>query len=382
MKKVGLVCHFYVHYRIPVLKALASSRDIFYSFLGDTESSDDIKRVDFSKEESLKDRFIPVKNMWIGHYLVWQKGVIKKLNKENFDAVIFLGDIRFLSTWMALIIMRIKGKKSYLWSHGLYGKESWLHLQIKLLFFKLAHGIFLYSNKARNLSIQHGVHKDKLIVIYNSLNFDETEQYRKGFKEEFKIKIASVFKHSSLPILFCIGRINKTKKIHMLIEAISILKERQININCFIIGEGSEKKHLEDLVEKLNLKDHLNFVGELYDEKEISQYILSADACVCPGPVGLTGMHSLSYGVPVISNDNFSTQMPEHEAIIPGVNGAFFKDGDVCDLANKIEECISQRLEDRDGSIQNCLSVIQQYYNPEFQKKTINNHILSALNKH
>ena len=37
--------------------------------------------------------------------------------------------------------------------------------------------------------------------------------------------------------------------------------------------------------------------------------------CVSPGNVGLTAIHSLTYGTPVLTHDNFNFQMPEAEAI-------------------------------------------------------------------
>ena len=44
---------------------------------------------------------------------------------------------------------------------------------------------------------------------------------------------------------------------------------------------------------------------------------------VSPGNVGLTAIHSLSYGTPVLTHNNFNNQMPEVESIQPGFNGYF-----------------------------------------------------------
>ncbi len=379
MKKIALICHFYVHYRIPVLNELATSDNCTYYFIGDVDKTDDIERVDFAKEAVLGKRFIPVKNKWLGHYLLWQKGLMRILKKQQFDSVIFLGDIRFLSTWVALVLRRLNGKKSYLWSHGIYGKESWLHLQVKLLFLKLANGIFLYGNKAKEQYLKHGVSPEKLVVIYNSLNFKETEIYRKLNEANTGNSLLSLFKRPELPVVFCIGRLTKVKKIAMLVEAIDILKNRGVFVNCFVIGDGEESKNLKELVTRLSLEEQIHFTGALYNEKEISRYIMVSDLCVCPGAVGLTVIHSLSYGVPVLSNDNFVEQMPEHEAIIAGKTGDFFKDGDINDMANKIQQCINYRLQNKERNIQDCVKVVSDFYNPNFQKTTINNKILSDL---
>ena len=270
--------------------------------------------------------------------------MFSKLRKNNFDAVIFLGDFKFITTWLCLIFIRLRGKKAYLWGHGLYGRESWLNLKVKLLFLRLSNGIFLYNNRAKELYIQKGVSPKKLIVIYNSLNFDETEYNRKQYNPLHKHSLLSIFQNAKLPVALYIGRVNKDKKIDTLLQSLKVLKDRNINLNCFIVGDGNDKANLESMVQQLNLTGQVHFTGSQYLEKDISQYMMASDVCVCPGPIGLTGIHALSYGVPAISNDNFNRQGPEHEAIIPGITGNFFCEGNVEDLAEKMHQCILARI--------------------------------------
>ena len=73
----------------------------------------------------------------------------------------------------------------------------------------------------------------------------------------------------------------------------------------------------------------MHFVGEVYSESELCPLIAAADLCVSPGAVGLTVMHALVYGTPVITHDDLDNQKPEFEAIQPGVTGALFRRGDV-----------------------------------------------------
>lgn len=371
MKKIGIVYHYFAHYRAPVFRALADSEETDYYFMGDPNPTDDIKRISFPEEEKLSNRFIPLQNIWLGKGFLWQKKLFSALGKNQFDAVIFLGDIKFLTTWLAIILTRLKGKKAYLWGHGLYGKEGWLNLRIKLFLLRLTNGIFLYNNRAEKIYLRHGVSPGKLHVIYNSLNFPETEYYRERYEPWEGLALLSSFADPELPVAFCIGRINKVKKIDLLVRALAVLKERNFRVNCFIIGDGSEKPELMALVKQLNLSSQVCFPGALYTEKEISKYIMVSDVCVCPGPIGLTGIHSLSYGVPVISNNNFNLQMPEHEAVTPGLNGDFYEDNNLADLADKIEQCIKTRLADKEKSKGNCYSVIHDFYNPTYQRKTM-----------
>ena len=85
------------------------------------------------------------------------------------------------------------------------------------------------------------------------------------------------------------------------------------------------------------------YVGPLYDEATLGKFLYNADLCVSPGNVGLTAIHALTFGLPVISHDNYLAQMPEFEAITPGKTGMFFRENDSKDLYNKIIEFLENQ---------------------------------------
>jgi hypothetical protein len=81
-------------------------------------------------------------------------------------------------------------------------------------------------------------------------------------------------------------------------------------------------------------------------------------------------MHSLMFGTPVVTNDNFESQMPEVEAIVPGFTGELFSDGSVGDLAKKLASHWD-RFPDRQLTRQRCFEMIDRLYNPETQAKVL-----------
>lgn len=97
--------------------------------------------------------------------------------------------------------------------------------------------------------------------------------------------------------------------------------------------------------------------------------------CVSPGNVGLTAIHSLTYGTPVCTHDDMANQMPEAGAIEDGYNG-FFKKGSVDNLKKKIENWFSKDV-DRRKLKEQCYEIVVEYYNPEYQlsvfERLINN---------
>jgi glycosyltransferase involved in cell wall biosynthesis len=176
-------------------------------------------------------------------------------------------------------------------------------------------------------------------------------------------------------VLLFIGRLTSIKKLDMILRAQYNLLKKNIKCNLIFIGDGEMKDDLKELATNLNIINRCWFTGALYDEKEISNYLHSADICISPGNVGLTAIHSLSYGLPVITNDNFETQMPEFEAIKQGVTGSFFRENNEKSLTFEIENWLTYSLNNRQLIREDCYKVIDEKYNPINQIKILNKHI-------
>lgn len=291
----------------------------------------------------------------------WQKGALKLL-KEYTD-IITPGDYYCLSTWVMLLRAKLQKKNVYLWTHGAYGDETgfkkWLALKSK----KLAKGVFLYGNYAKDILIKWGVPDNKLHTIYNSLSYDEQLPLRnsnspsKFYQEHFG---------NNYPNVVFIGRLTTVKKLDQILIAVKKLKDDGFLFNVTFIGDGPVKGQLETLTIELGLKENVWFYGALYDEKKIAEFLYNADMCVSPGNVGLTAMHAMTFGCPVISHDNFPLQMPEFEAIEPGKTGTFFKENDTDSLAEAIKNWMAN-CGDREAVRQACYKVIDEKYNPHVQ---------------
>ena len=123
--------------------------------------------------------------------------------------------------------------------------------------------------------------------------------------------------------------------------------------------------------------NHVNcwFFGQTYDELTISNLIYNATVCVSPGNVGLTAIHSMVYGTPVITHNDFPSQMPEFEAVIAGKTGDFFIKDNEEDLGRVIKKWTSPNV-DREEVRKECYRIIDERYNPIFQisvfKKVLN----------
>ena len=354
--KLCLIYNYAQHYRTSIFKLIDQNFDCDFVF-GD--SMEDVKKMDYSQ---LNVKVTEVHNKrFPGVY--FQNGVTEFL-RQDYDRYIMLGETRCISTWLFLLLSRFyRKKKVYLWSHGWYGKESKIECIIKKMFFKLADGTFLYGNYARELMIKDGFNKDKLFVIHNSLAYDEQLLTRKQLHTT-DIYI-NHFGNNNHNLVF-VGRLTEVKKLDMILHAMSRSNAKGSEYNLTLIGGGDKKEELEKLTIELELTKNVWFYGPCYNEVELGNLIYNADLCVSPGNVGLTAMHSLVFGTPVLTHDNFPYQMPEFESIKEGETGSYFRYNDVDSLAQKIDEWFGFSRE-REEIRKMCMKEIDEHWTPYYQ---------------
>ena len=111
---------------------------------------------------------------------------------------------------------------------------------------------------------------------------------------------------------------------------------REKDLVLVVIGDGSERERWQQLSCELGVADKIKWLGATRDQDIMAPWFLSATVFVYPGSIGLSILHSMSYGLPVITHGNKETQMPEFEVMEDGVTGLLFKENSVQDLAGKI----------------------------------------------
>lgn len=366
--KLCLIFSIATNYREAIYRLIDSSFDCCWFF---GENRTDIKSMDL---HLLKDVSVG-KNIKILRSFYWLKGTLRIANMGDIRTYLVLGDPFCLSTWVLLLKVRLfcPSKHIYVWTHGWYGRETFIKKVFKKFFFKMADGIFLYGNYAKNLMIQEGFDKKKLFVIHNSLNYKKQLSLRNILKTE---NIYQEHFNNNHPNLIFIGRLTAIKKLDLLIEAMFILKKKGEHLNLTLIGSGTEKNVLEKLALKKGLIDNIWFYGSCYDEEQNARLIFNADLCVSPGNVGLTAIHSLMFGTPVATHNSFAYQMPEFEAVKEGETGTLFNKDDANSIAISISNWFLQKGTQRQQIRTACYQEIDSEWTPEFQIEILKKNIV------
>lgn len=359
MKKVFYLTNIFPLYRESIWQLLRDEKKYDFHFFFSNQNLSGIKAISSDHH----NKYHEITNHFFLGRLIWQSKFLKELINKKPDILILLGEMNVISNWVLAIFGRLFRIKVYYWGHGIYGNESLIKRLFRLLFLKLAYGHILYGERAKIELIRNGFDKEKLQVVYNSLNYDsQKKHFEKLLKHPPPKKVYS---------LIFIGRLTKTKKIDQLLKALGKISN-QLKYELNIVGDGLEKAYLINLKNELGLSN-INFLGPIYDEQTLSELIFNSNVCVSPGNIGLTAMHSLSYGTPVITHNDFKNQMPEAEAITENINGFFFRKDNIDDLAEKILKSSEIKF---DKHI--VRSVIDEKYNPNFQKQIFDNLILKC----
>jgi len=372
---VAIVYHFFAHYRGPILQELLRNSAINYILVADDH--DPMDEGTEAWKITAPSRYIHTPCKFYRSKYLLQNGVLELALRRDINTIIYLGDANFITTWISAIFARLSGKRVLFWTHGWLKYESGLKSKVRNRFYKLAHGLLLYGNRAKEIGIRNGFDPNNLYVIYNSMDYALQKKYRDRINYDQLCEIRKkMFSKYNCPIIICTGRLIKERKLEVLFQSLHFLKSKGLEANLLLVGEGPEHQILQEEAESMRLT--VKFFGECYDEKILSSLIMASNLTVSPGRMGLTAIHSLAYGTPVVTHANFDQQVPEVEAIIPGENGDLFRQDDYIDLANVIEKWVSRNWPD-DDLRKKCYGVVEKYYNAKYQATVINDAVLGKL---
>lgn len=360
-KKTCIITNIGTHYRFPIFYAMSKVFACEF-YLGDKLKTN-IKSFDYQDLPGFRKG---LKNIFFGNFY-WQKRSVNLLF-EPYHYYIIDGEPYCVSSWLILILAKLLGKEVIAWTHGWYGREGIFKRFIKKIFYSMHAKLMLYNEYAIKLMEQEGIPKKKMFCIANSLDSDKEILLRNTLK---KTNIFQHYFNNNHPTLIFCGRIQKWKKLELLIDAIALMNIENIPVNVVIVGKDVEGVNISNYADSKGIRQQLWMYGPCYDDSTIGELFYNAYVCVSPGNVGLTAIHSLTFGCPIVTHGNFSCQGPEFEAVQPGVTGDFFEQDNVYDLKEKIKKWISISDEEREVVRQAAFQEIDRKWNIHYQLEII-----------
>lgn len=361
--RVAFFQRIFAQYQGGLVKELALSPLHAYRFFGDTRDPLLSGIEPLPAELMTQVGFTPCRTTHFSLRVAFQWRAVREALFGSFDAFIFEGSITMPTNWFALLAAKFRRKKVFFYTHGWRRPSGfWIRI-LHRGFYGLADGLLLYGCRARRIGEREGFLPQKLHVIFNSLDEQAIRQHFALVSEAQCQKVRHEWfgENSARPVIVAMGRLTAVKRFSLLVEALGLLGRDRCDINLLLVGDGPERKAIETQAKAAGVC--VAFPGARYDEAFLSMAFTAANLSVIPGAAGLSVIHSLSYGTPIVVHGNVAIQMPETEAVEDGINGAVFREGDVADLARCIREVLV-RLPRGPLTSTRCRRVIEDKYNP------------------
>ena len=200
--------------------------------------------------------------------------------------------------WKSLELIQ-SDKKKYCLIHGKeinHPKNSSQNKRI-LKILNNVEKVIANSEYTKNLAIENGVEKDKVIVINPGINPVKELNKKSLEKVESLLKIKT-------PRLITVSRFDKRKNHEKIIMALRNLKQKYPDIVYICVGYGDEEENIKSLVKELDLGGQVMFFKDIGDDLK-NALIAKSNIFVMPSIIhktsvegfGIAYVEAAQYGV-------------------------------------------------------------------------------------
>lgn len=301
-------------------------KNLFFFLKNKLESSFELYSGDYYFEKSVKSDDSIYFRKQVRNYFFCRRNFLVQtgiwLIALGDDVLILEMNPRIITNWIILLYRRISHKKTILWGHAWSrSRASGKGDIIRNLMRKLGNEIIVYT-KTQQKELKSKMTAKKIEVAPNALFYTN--------------EMIISDKIDSIKNLIYVGRLTKNKKPLLLIRSFHrVLNKLPEDTKLLIVGDGEERKRLENYIKNNNLSDRIRIYGHLADYHSLRELYATSITSISPGYVGLSITQSFGFGVPMIISRN-ELHSPEIEAVNEGENAVFFETDDVDSLGKQI----------------------------------------------
>lgn len=147
-------------------------------------------------------------------------------------------------------------------------------------------------------------------------------------------RVRATHARDGAPLLLYFGRLEWEKGVQDLLDALPAVRAGHPGTRLVVAGQGRHLDELVDQVERLRLREAVDFVGHLADD-DLRAVLAAADAVVLPSryePFGIVALEAAAARAPLVA----STAGGLGELVVHGETGLAFPPGDVAAIADAV----------------------------------------------
>lgn len=333
-------------YRIPVWRELAAREGLSTRIWYSTDGA-----VPNIEAEGFEGRFVAQRRLPGG--FVWMGAQVRACTRREADVVILPWNTRQVSMYAALLRARLSGVRVVLWGHGYSKREAGWRAWLRRASGRAGHALVTYNRTAARSLVAAGFDEQRVFVALNALDQAPIQKARRAWTQDPSRLEAFCREHAlgahaagaspGAPgqVLLFVSRLTHENRVDRLIDAAATLRSRHPGLVVAIVGKGEALEDLRAHARRAGVEDAVRFLGAIYEEDGLAPWFCVSSAFCYPENIGLSILHAMGYGLPVVTSDKREAQNPEIEALEHEVNGLTYAHGDQAALVATLARLLS-----------------------------------------
>ncbi len=262
----------------------------------------------------------------------------RHLEDEPFDVV-----VENLNKVPILAPQWVPGAKPLLLVHHLFGTTAFQQANLALagatwLFERVIPAVYrglpcvAVSNSTREDLVRRGLDPSRITVIRNGVALEGLQPTATRF---------------SVPTVVYLGRLQRYKRIDLVLKAVSRLLDGGMELELVIAGRGDARKRLEAIVRQLGIRNRVRFAGFVSDAEK-GELLSRSWVHVLTSPKegwGIASIEASACGTATVASDSPGLR----ETVRHGETGLLVPHGDVDALAEALAQILEPGNRDRMG---------------------------------
>lgn len=279
-------------------------------------------------------------------------------NVGSGDVVIISGNPRVVSNFFIIAYCKVVKTRVVWWGHGWSAGSRGSRSNIRQQIMKLADAILLYTDSEKEEYEKNSYVDKPIFALNNGINLEEVDRY---FKQDW-IKFGTIDNVA----VYC-GRLSEKSNILLLLEAVR--KSKQIK-KLIVVGDGELFEQAVSFISDNNLTGRIEMLGAVYDPRRLAEIFSRASLFVFPGAIGLSLIHAMAYGLPIILHANRYNHGPENVAA-NNENSIFFIEQNSESLSASIDEYFLLDSNIKLKLAKNARKVVEKNFNTKYMAENL-----------